>query len=165
MLPSEIVNPNITLLYLWEFRAYKSPTHFMWTTYKSPTHFMWTTVRFTENLQHTHTELQVIFIFFATFWLWGVFFRQYKTGDTLYKTVQVCFVKCVSSPLYCLKKTLWGRNVAESMMKFCAFEDWSLRISTFHNLDRDPYNSSIAIFCRASWLLYVIAPSPLHGFI
>ena len=32
MLPSGIVNPNITLLYLLGFRAYKSPTHFMWTT-------------------------------------------------------------------------------------------------------------------------------------
>ena len=38
MFPSEIVNPYITLLYLWGFRAYKSPAHFMWTT-----------IRFTEN--------------------------------------------------------------------------------------------------------------------
>ena len=29
MLPSEIINPSyITLLYLWGFMAYKSPTHF-----------------------------------------------------------------------------------------------------------------------------------------
>ena len=34
MLPSEIVNPNITLLYLQGFRAYKSPVYFMWTTIK-----------------------------------------------------------------------------------------------------------------------------------
>ena len=39
MLPSEIVNSNITLLYLGGFRAYKSPGHFMWNT-----------VRFTEKL-------------------------------------------------------------------------------------------------------------------
>ena len=39
MLPSEIVNPYITLLYLWGFRAYIPPTHFMWTT-----------IRFTEKL-------------------------------------------------------------------------------------------------------------------
>ena len=39
MLPSEIVNPYITVLYLWGFRAYKSLAHFMWTT-----------VRFTEKL-------------------------------------------------------------------------------------------------------------------
>ena len=34
MLPSGIVNPCITLLYLWGggIRAYKSPVHFMWTT-------------------------------------------------------------------------------------------------------------------------------------
>ena len=29
---SEIVNPYITLLYLWGFRDNKSPAHFMWTT-------------------------------------------------------------------------------------------------------------------------------------
>ena len=29
---SEIVNPYITLLYLWGVRAYESPAHFMWTT-------------------------------------------------------------------------------------------------------------------------------------
>ena len=28
---SEIVNPYLTL-YLWKFRVYKSPDHFMWTT-------------------------------------------------------------------------------------------------------------------------------------
>ena len=39
MLPSEFVKPCITLLYLRGFRAYKSPTHFMWTT-----------IRFTEKL-------------------------------------------------------------------------------------------------------------------
>ena len=39
MLTSEIVNLYITLLFLWGFRAYKSPTHFMWTT-----------IRFTEKL-------------------------------------------------------------------------------------------------------------------
>ena len=37
MLPSEIVNSYITLLYLWEFRAYKSPSHFMWTTIRFST--------------------------------------------------------------------------------------------------------------------------------
>ena len=44
MFPSEIVNPYITLLYLWGFRAYKSPAHFMWTT-----------IRFTEKLSETVT--------------------------------------------------------------------------------------------------------------
>ena len=39
MLQSEIVNPNITPLYLWGFRAYISPTHFVWTT-----------IRFTKKL-------------------------------------------------------------------------------------------------------------------
>jgi len=34
MLPTKILNPYITLLYLWGFRAYKSPAHFMWTTIK-----------------------------------------------------------------------------------------------------------------------------------
>ena len=34
MLPSGILNPNITLLYLRGFRAYKPPTHFMWTAIK-----------------------------------------------------------------------------------------------------------------------------------
>ena len=38
MFPSEIVIPYITLLYLWGFRAYTSPAHFMWTT-----------IRFTEK--------------------------------------------------------------------------------------------------------------------
>ena len=28
MLPSEIINPYITLLYLWGFTAYNSPAHF-----------------------------------------------------------------------------------------------------------------------------------------
>ena len=39
----EIVNPYITLLYLWGFR-----------TYKFPAHFMWTTIRFTENFVDGH---------------------------------------------------------------------------------------------------------------
>ena len=39
MLPSGIVNPNITFLYLRGFRADKSPAHFMWTT-----------IRFTKKL-------------------------------------------------------------------------------------------------------------------
>ena len=43
MLPSEIVNSYITLLYLWGFRAYKSPAHFMWTT-----------IRFTKNFVDGH---------------------------------------------------------------------------------------------------------------
>ena len=43
MFPSEIVNPYITLLYLWGVRAYKSPAHFMWTT-----------IRFTENIVDGH---------------------------------------------------------------------------------------------------------------
>ena len=38
MLASEIVNPYLTLLYLWRF-----------STFKFPAHFMWTTIRFTEN--------------------------------------------------------------------------------------------------------------------
>ena len=29
MLPSEIVDPYLTLLYLWGFRSYKSPAHFV----------------------------------------------------------------------------------------------------------------------------------------
>ena len=32
MLPSENVNLYFTFLYLWEFRAYKLPAYFMWTT-------------------------------------------------------------------------------------------------------------------------------------
>ena len=36
MLPSEIVDPYLTLLHLWGFRAYKSPAHFV--------------CRFTENV-------------------------------------------------------------------------------------------------------------------
>ena len=36
MLPSEIVNSYTTLLYLWEFRAYKS-SRFMWTTIRFST--------------------------------------------------------------------------------------------------------------------------------
>ena len=39
MFLSEIVNPYITLFYLRGFRAYKPPTHFMWTT-----------IRFTKKL-------------------------------------------------------------------------------------------------------------------
>ena len=38
MFPSKIVNPYITLLYLWGL------------VYKSPAHFMWATIRFTEKV-------------------------------------------------------------------------------------------------------------------
>ena len=49
MFPSEIVNPYITLLYLWGFRAYKSPAHFMWTT-----------IRFTENFVDGHHKGHIV---------------------------------------------------------------------------------------------------------
>ena len=46
MLPSGIVNPNITLLYLQGFRADISPAHFMLTT-----------IRFTENSVAVTTKI------------------------------------------------------------------------------------------------------------
>ena len=49
MFPSEIVNPYLTLLYLWGFRAYKSPVHFMWTT-----------IRFIENIVDGHHKGHIV---------------------------------------------------------------------------------------------------------
>ena len=46
---SEIVNPYLTLLYLWGFRAYKSHTHFMWTT-----------IRFIENIVDGHHKGHIV---------------------------------------------------------------------------------------------------------
>jgi len=49
MFPSEIVNPYITLLYLWGFRAYNSPAHFVWTT-----------IRYTENSVDGHHKGHIV---------------------------------------------------------------------------------------------------------
>ena len=52
MLSSEIINPYITLLYPWGFKAYKSPAHFMWTT-----------LRFTKKLSvDCHHKGHIVFV-------------------------------------------------------------------------------------------------------
>ena len=58
MLPSEIVNPNITFLYLWEeggwgwLRGEEASSKHMGFTraYNFPANLMWTTIGFTEKL-------------------------------------------------------------------------------------------------------------------